>query len=190
MPKRLALLAALVAALATVAAGPAVAGARTACWQKVIHDYTDADGQITGHYSRPCLRAALKNAPEDLKDYTGILDAISALLYGNGSGSQSGGNGSGTQQSGSSGEMNPRATAAERAALAKEQARKAKEAVPHAGTKESIPESSRSIPLPLILLAGIGLAAVLAAASPPLVKRFRGRLPRLRPAPGSVRPPS
>jgi hypothetical protein len=189
MPKRLALLAALAAALSLVAAGPAVAGARTACWQKVIHDYTDADGQIDGHYSRPCLRAALKNAPEDLKDYTGILDAISALLYGNGSGSQNGGNGSGTP-SGSSGEMNPGATAAERAAVAREQARKAKEAVPHAGTRESIPDSSRTIPLPLILLGAIGLAAALAAASPPLVKRFRGRFPRLRPAPGSVRPPS
>jgi hypothetical protein len=181
MPKLLALLALLAAALSIAAASPSVARAGTPCWKKVIADYTDADGKITGDYSRPCLRAAMKNAPEDLKDYTGILDAISALLYGNG-GSQSGGNGASSGSAGNS-TMHPAETAAEKAQAAKEQAQKAKKAVPDAGTSDSVPDTSRSIPLPLILFGAIGLAAALAAASPPLIRRLRGRFPRLRPAP-------
>jgi hypothetical protein len=186
MQKPLALLAALAAALAVVAAAPSVAHAGMPCWKRVILDYTDPDGKITGHYSRPCLRKAMKNAPEDLRDYTSIIDDISALLYD--SGATQGGNG--TTGGTSNGTMNPAATASERAAAEKERARKANAAVAKAGTRGSVPDASHSIPLPLILLAAIGLAAALAAASPPLFKRFRGRFPRLRPAHGSVRPPS
>jgi hypothetical protein len=194
MPKAVSLFAALVGAVALLAvtASPAAAQAATPCWKKVIYDYTDADGVITGHYSRKCLRQAMKHAGEDLKDYTGILDAISALLYDNGS--KSGGNGTSsgsTPGSGTTGSaMNPAATAQEQQEQAKEQERKAKLAVPNAGTKGSIPDTSRTIPLPLILLGALGLAALGAATSPPLIRRFRGRFPRFRPAPGSVRPPS
>src|SRR2546423_15107883 len=108
MLKTLALLAALAAALAVFAAAPSVAEAGTPCWKKVISGYTDADGKIDGHYSRRCLRLAMKNVDEDLRDYTGILDAISALLYGNGK--PSGGNGTSSGTTGSA--MNPAATAA------------------------------------------------------------------------------
>jgi hypothetical protein len=189
MQKPTVLFAALIAALAVLAATPSVAAAGTPCWKKVDQDYS-ADGQITGHYSRTCLRQALKNTPEDLRDYSPILDEISALL--DGSGGNQGGNGDGSNPSGTGANatMHPAETAAEKAQAAKERTRKANQAVPAAGTKESIPDTSRSIPLPLLLLAAIGLAAALAAASPPLIRRFRGRFPRFGPAAGSVRPPS
>lgn len=191
MRKFLAPIVVLTAALAFVAASPSVASAGTPCWKKVIYDYTDADGVITGHYSNRCLRQARKHAGEDLKDYTGIIDAIGALLYGNDS-NPSNGNGGGTPATGGTtgSAMNPAATAQERQQQAREQERKAKAAVPDAGTKGSVPDSSRSFPLPLILLGALGASAALAAALPPLLRRFRGRFPRLRPAPGSVRPPS
>ena len=39
-----------------------------------------------------------------------------------------------------------------------------------------------------LILAGVALAALLAAASPPLIKRLRSRFPRARPAPQADRP--
>jgi hypothetical protein len=39
------------------------------------------------------------------------------------------------------------------------------------------------LPLPLLILASVALAAILAAASPPLIQRLRTRFPRTRAAP-------
>jgi hypothetical protein len=184
MAKVLALLATLAASLAVFGATPSVAAAGTPCWKKVINDYS-SDGQITGHYSNRCLREAMKKTPEDLRDYSPILDEISALL-GGGGGNQ-GGNGTGGTSAStgttSNSTMHPAETAAEKAQKAKERQQRANKAVPSAGTKESIPDTSRSIPLPLVLLGAIGAAAALATASGPLIRRYRGRFPRLRSAP-------
>ena len=165
------LLAALAAAVSLLAAGPSVAHAATPCSDRVLSDWTK-DGKIDGHYSAHCLRQAIKSVPEDLRDYSSIVDDINAALLG--------GVGTGTKNgpSGSSGNSTnkPKVSAAE----AK---RRAERAVPHAGTSDSIPSSSRSIPLPLLILAAITLAALLAVASPPLIQRLRTRFPRARPAP-------
>jgi hypothetical protein len=176
----------LVAAASILAAVPTVATAATPCWKKVIQDWSDHGGTIQGRYSPHCLRQAIKHAPEDLRDYSSVIDDISALLY-EASGPQ-GGNGTGPGPGQKS--MNDEQTAAEQAAAAKEQKRRANEAVPDAGTSHSIPRNSRSLPLPLLILGAIALAAALAAAAPPLIKRLRTRFPRLRPAAESVRPPT
>jgi hypothetical protein len=185
MPKPLAALVALVAAVTITAATAAPAGAATPCWKRVIKDWSDHGG-LTGHYSARCLNKALKNAPPDLASYTSILDDISALLSGSG-------NGSGKPPATSSemrgqnqgpGQLNPQ----QREAIARQ--KNANDAVSGAGTAGSIPDSSRSVPLPLILLGALALAAALAAASPPLFRRFGGRFPRFRPGPESVRRPS
>lgn len=180
MSKPLVLLAALAAAFSLSAASPGVAGAATPCWKKVINDWSDHGGTIAGDYSPHCLRVAIKNAPEDLRDYSSIIDDISALLYDAG-GPRGGNNGT---------NGGPNATArgngpAARAAAAKEHARRANEAVGGAGTATSIPGRSRSVPLPLLILGAIGLAGTLAAASPALVKRIRTRFagPRRAPQP-------
>jgi hypothetical protein len=168
------LLAALTAAVSLVAASTSVAHAATPCWRQVINDWTK-DGQINGQYSKSCLRQAYRHVPEDLGDYSSIKDDISAALIGSAAvknGLNKGGPG-GT----SGGEPS-----------AKEAQRVAKQAVPHAGTPQSVPNTSRTIPLPLLILAGVALAALLAAASPPLIKRLRTRFPRARPAPQADRP--
>ena len=166
---------ALAVATCVVATSPSVAHAGTPCWKRVIEDWTK-DGQINGTYSPHCLRQAIQHTPEDLRDYSSIIDDINAALLGppgpgagNGSGSPSGNTG-GT--SGQSAEQK-----------AKEAQRRAEQAVPHAGTSASIPDSSRTLPLPLLILAAVALAALLAAASPPLIQRVRARFPRGRPAP-------
>lgn len=177
MQKRL-VTAVLAALLALLAASPSVARASTPCWQRVISDWT-ADGVINGHYSPQCLRQASKNVHEDQRDYSSILDDINAALLDalapKNSTNNSSGNGPGTSAA------NGKARTAKQVAAAAK--RRAEQAVPHAGTSGSIPKSSRSLPLPLLILAGIAAAALLAAASTPLIQRIRARSPRPRPTP-------
>jgi hypothetical protein len=170
----LAALAAAVVSVLAVAASPSVAHASEPCWQRVIDDWTK-DGKIDGHYSPHCLRQAIKNTPEDLRDYSSIDDDIQAALLGHfGASSKNGPNNGGTGGTGGTGgkPLTP-AQAQHQADLA----------VPQAGTPQSIPDTTRPLPLPLLILASVALAAVLAAASPPLIHRVRARFPRTRPAP-------
>jgi hypothetical protein len=169
------LIAVLAATACFAAAAPSVVHAATPCWERVIEDWTK-DGQIKGHYSPKCLRQAYNNVPEDLADYSSIKDDINAALLGptspnsgpgSGGNSTSGTNGNGTSQPPS----------------AKEAQKRADQTVPHAGTPASIPDSSRTLPLPLLILAAVAAAALLAAASPPLIHRVRARFPRGRPTP-------
>jgi hypothetical protein len=177
----LAALAAAVVSVLAVSASPPVAHAAEPCWQRVIDDWTK-DGKLDGHYSPRCLRQAIKNTPEDLRDYSSIDDDIQAALLGHFGASagpnKGGGSGSSSSSGGGSGggSGNKQLTPAE----AQHQAELA---VPRAGTAQSIPDTSRPLPLPLIILASVALAAVLAAASPPLIQRLRARFPRTRAAP-------
>ena len=168
------LLAALAAAVSLLAASPSAAHAATPCWSRVISDWTK-DGQINGQYTPHCLRQAIKHTPEDLRDYSSIIDDINAALLG---GVGTGGAGTKNGPNGGSGNNTNKPKLS-----APEAKRRAERAVPHAGTSDSIPNSSRTIPLPLLILAAITLAALLAVASPPLIQRLRTRFPRARPAP-------
>jgi hypothetical protein len=175
----------VVATCATVlAVTPAVAHAATPCYQRVIDDWA-ADGVVNGHYSSACLRKAIKKTPEDLRDYSSIIDDINAALLGgvtlkNGTNNGNGnGSGPGPGSTGGTGTSQQQAQAAQR---------RAEQAVPHAGTKESIPNSSRSLPLPLLILGAIALAALVAAASPPLIRHYRSRSARPRATPQTNRP--
>jgi hypothetical protein len=171
------LLAGLAVAVALLAASPSVAHATTPCAQRVISDWTK-DGKIDGHYSARCLRQAYRSVPEDLGDYSSIKDDITAALVGSGPPTNGLNNGAGPDNMGSGGAI------ARKEAVAK---KRAEVAVPHAGTQESIPASSNTIPLPLLILGAVTLAALLAAASPPLIKRVRTRFPRARAAPQADR---
>ena len=174
------LIAALAAAVCLLAASPSVAHAGKPCYSRVLDDWT-ADGQIDGNYSKHCLRQAIKHTPEDLRDYSSIVDDINAALLG-GVGTKNGpSGGGGAGPGGTSNGTNQRQLSPAEAK------RRAESAVPHAGTSQSIPDSSRSVPLPLLILAAITLAALLAAASPPLIQRARTRFARPRPAPQADR---
>jgi hypothetical protein len=179
----------LLAAL-SCAAIPSVASAQP-CWKRVISDWTK-DGKIDGRYSPHCLRTAYKKTPEDLRDYSSILDDINAALIAKSSSHNPGG-GSGSGPSGgtspTNGPNSPATAAAQKRAA--EKARKAAQhAVPGAGTPSSDPGHDREIPLPLILLAAVLLGGAIAGAAPHGIKWYRRRSPRLRPSTGSVRPPA
>ena len=180
MPKPRLLLPVLIAAVSFAAGAPSAAHAGGPCWKKVIADWSQHNGVIKGHYSPHCLRQAIKNTPEDLRDYSGIIDDINAALLdtlgGGGANSGNGAGGSGNPTRGTSGSMGPTGNPNSKAAG------NGSFVLPDAGTPESAPGHDRSIPLPLLVLGSVLLAASLAAASPFLVRRFRGRFPRLRPA--------
>jgi hypothetical protein len=182
--RRRLLLAALTALLALTAASASTARAADPCWKRVLVDWSK-DGVISHQYSPRCLRQAMKHTPEDLRDYSSIIDDINAaLIDATGGGGRS--NGPNIRGGGSgNGSMGPTGNPS-----AKGRTGAGKRVVAGAGTPASAPAHSRSVPLPLILLGAVLLASALAAGSPPLVKRFRGRFPRLRPSTGSVRPPS
>ena len=187
MQSRRLVLAVLVAALGVAGAAPAATAAvakKKPCYKRVIDDWS-RDGVINGHYSARCLRKAIKKTPEDLRDYSSIVDDINAALVASGPRGKNGGGASG----GRSGSRGPGGGPAI-PGTSPESVEAAKKAVPNAGSPGSDPGHDRSLPLPLILLGAIVLAGAIAGAGPALIKRFRTRFPRLRPSPGSVRPPA
>jgi hypothetical protein len=48
------------------------------CWKKLIDDWYD--GRIDGTYSYACYRAAIKNAPEDIRQYSDLPSQLNRLL--------------------------------------------------------------------------------------------------------------
>jgi kynureninase len=69
------------AGIAVVAAASLVAAPRASaatCWQRVIDDWRD--GRIQGSYTPACLRAALRNLPEDLRVYGSAEEDITRAL--------------------------------------------------------------------------------------------------------------
>jgi hypothetical protein len=74
--KRLSVLVVAGAALMLVfGAGSALA---KPCWKKLIDDWYD--GRIDGTYSVACYRAAIKNAPEDIRQYSDLPSQLNRLL--------------------------------------------------------------------------------------------------------------
>ncbi len=59
----------------TVTAPPA--SAKPACWKQIIDDWVD-DGVIQGVYPLHCYGEATRHVPNDLQQYTGIVDDINA----------------------------------------------------------------------------------------------------------------
>ena len=156
---------ALVAGLAAAAAMPSTAAAAgKPCWEQVIDDWLD-NGTIDKQYKPACYQQALKHVPEDLRDYSNITDAISAALSGSlrggGTGNSTGGSGSG------SGGSNAGPNRTTQGVPAPSYYRRA---IDNLGTT-----SADSLPIPLLVLAGLGTALLLTAAGLAARKRFRAR---------------
>ncbi|MDX6507538.1 MAG: hypothetical protein QOG06_2182 [Gaiellaceae bacterium] len=172
-----ALLAVLTALLVAVANPSPAAAASKPCWKSVINDWLD-NGTIDQAYKPVCYQQALKHVPEDLRDYSNITDAISAALAnslrgtkpsGPTTGSGASGNGVGGGSAASAGKNRKLLAAPDRSYY--------RRAIDNLGTT-----SADSLPIPLLVLAGLGTALLLSAAGLMAHKRLRAR-PR-PPAPG------
>jgi hypothetical protein len=169
---------ALIGVLAGVAAAlvaPSTAGAATPCWKRVINQWLD-NQPISTTYKPACYQQALKHVPEDLRDYSDITDAISAALQaslrGGSDGGAGGGNnpthtGAGNAGSGSS-TNNPESK--NRSLQGVPAPSIYRKAIDNLGTTKA-----DSLPIPLLVLAGLGTALLLTAAGLAAHKRLKAR---------------
>jgi hypothetical protein len=164
---------ALLAGLVLMLALPGQAAAAKPCWERVIDDWL-ANGTITGTYKVSCYQQALKHVPEDLRDYSNITDAINAAMLATLRGTPGNGNGSdpGTGSGSNPGNPSVGSTKAEknRRLQATPERSYYRRAIDNLGTT-----SADSLPIPLLVLAGLGTALLLTAGGLAARKRINAR---------------
>ena len=144
---------------------PGTAAAKTPCWKQVLNDWSN--GRQIGVYPLHCYRDAIRNLPEDLRDYSSAADDIQAALQAqiarrtNRSIQSEGGGGNGpTGQSGSTKSTESTSAAPPRSAY--------RRAIDNLGTS-----NADSLPIPLLVLASLGGFLLLLAAGMTAMKRVR-----------------
>jgi L-aminopeptidase/D-esterase-like protein len=162
-------LAGLLAAIGLlISLGTSTASAAKPCWERVVDDWID-NGNIDATYPPACLQAALKNVPEDVRAYSDFEERVKQarqnafrdrFLQG------TGGGGTGTAPS-TSGTARPRVDK-----IQEVEPDVASAAEAEADSAGPIPKALRtgttdasSIPLPLIVLAGLALLLMAAGAA-------------------------
>jgi hypothetical protein len=160
------LLAALLAGLLLAVFSPARASAATPCWLQILSDWTN-HGSVTGTYPIHCYNEALRNMPEDVRDYSSAADDIFAARQlrlrelatqrrvqsaGPNSSNNSNGNGS-TSRSGNGTTPDPSLY---------------RRAIDNLGTS-----NADSLPIPLLVLASLGALLLITAAGAAATKRIR-----------------
>jgi hypothetical protein len=164
------LLVVLVLALAAVTvAAPSSASAAAPCWKRLLNDWYD--GRIDKAYPVKCYREAIRNLPEDVEAYSSAHDDLTRALL------------SAARQSG--GKLGPNDLVPAGAA--------GRRSVPEAGEEDSLaggvlggddgdgplgffaPSNADSIPIPLLVLAGLALLLLAAAGASFLARRIQAR---------------
>jgi hypothetical protein len=167
----LALSALLAGLVAVVAASPAAASAGTPCWQRVINQWLN-NQPISTTYKPACYNQALKNVPEDLRDYSDITDAINAALQASLRGG--GSSGPGSTPAGGNGNPSGGSSSTSQGKARTPQGVPARslyrQAIDNLGTTKA-----DSLPIPLLVLAGLGTVLLLAAAGLAAHKRLKTR---------------
>ena len=137
------------------------------CWERVIDDWVD-NGTIDKHYKTACLQAALKNVPEDLRDYSNFPDAINAALQASLRGGSGGGGGQGGGGDTGSGGPDSGPAGKNRQLQGGPSPSYYRRAIDNLGTT-----SADSVPIPLLVLAGLGGALLLTAGGLVAARRIR-----------------
>jgi len=146
------LLAAVTVGVLLAAFTAAPAAAKAPCWKQVLNDWSNS--RAIGHYPLHCYREAIRNLPEDLRDYSSAADDILAALQAEISNRdnrtpQSAGGGNGN------GKTHPSPSAYRRA-------------IDNLGTS-----NADSLPIPLIVLGALGALLLASAAGLAGTKRIR-----------------
>jgi hypothetical protein len=139
----------LTAVLFAVVSAPAQAA--KPCWERVIDDWTD-NGLIEGDYSASCIAAARRHVPEDIRTYTDIVDKLDSYRQTTGRTLQSAGR---TGNQPGTGTPTRRGNEPEPSVNGKDEG-------PISVVLGSGTTDASSIPLPLIVLAGLALALMAA----------------------------
>ena len=192
-------LAAACALLAATAPGAAAAPAATLtptsnCWLQVVNDWLRHNPEIKNLYPIPCYTQAIQklNSYPDLKQYSSAIDDIQRALLaaiheerGNGPGSgPSNTSGGGGSASFSSDNRNPPTSGGGGSAPTSSGGGGGGSQSPISNLFH--PANAQSIPLPLIVLAGLAVLLLLAGAGTWFAKRLQAR--RMTPAPAPPQP--
>ncbi len=132
--------------LTVVLLAPGHATAATPCWKQIVNDWS-ADGSIDKTYPVNCYRDALKNLPEDVRDYTSLGDDIQSALQ----------------------------AAVSSRAPARQLAGAGGRALQSRNISSLGPNNGDSIPLPLLVLAGFASLLLAAGAAGALTRRLEAR---------------
>jgi hypothetical protein len=161
---------ALTAGLALAALLTGGAAAATPCWKQVLNDWSK--GHAIGVYPLHCYRDAIRNLPEDLRDYSSAADDINAALQAQiahrenrtPQGVEPSARGNSNGKGG-----NPSATGHDPSASAY------RRAIDNLGTS-----NADAVPIPLLVLASLGAALLALAAGMTVTKRLRALRARRR----------
>lgn len=140
---------------------PGTAAAKTPCWEQVLNDWSN--NRPIGVYPLHCYRDAIRNLPEDLRDYSSAADDIQAALqaqlakYRDRPLQSLGGGGSATKKGAS---VDKKTAGPPRSVY--------RRAVDNLGTS-----NADSLPIPLLVLASIGGFLLALAAAMTTAKRIR-----------------
>lgn len=151
---------------AVLAVGTTPAQAAKPCWERVIDDWVD-NGRIDGVYSASCIAAAREHVPEDIRTYTDIIDKLDAYRQAIVRTPQStGGSGSGSGAgSGSGSNSNNKVTPSSQEPEPEPDMGPVKDEGPISSALGYKTDDASSIPLPLIVLAGLALALMAAGGA-------------------------
>jgi hypothetical protein len=156
-------------------ATPAAQAAKP-CWERVLDDWVD-NGRIDGVYSAGCLEAARKHVPEDIRAYSDFEDRIDdALQTRSIAGVRGGGDdttppktSTGSNESSKSGpEPQPKADTSSGP----------RDEGPISAVLSTGTNDANSIPLPLIVLAGLALLLMAAGATGLVARKVQARRSR------------
>ena len=158
LPVRIIGLALLLALALLIGAKPAAA--KTPCWKQVVNDWVE-DSRIDRTYPRQCYSDALKNVPNDVKDYSSFEEDIQSALQRVSRLRSLSGTGGGSSQ---------RPARLGTADEAKPRPEYFKQAFDRLGPREA-----DSMPIPLMILAGMALLLVAAGGGGLITRRLRAR---------------
>jgi len=178
-------IAAFVAVLAV--AGPA--GAAKSCGRAVIDDWYE-DGRVDGTYALHCYDDAIDNLPRDVRDYSSAKEDIQRALQarqrgddappartdptpgGGSSGSAGGGTGGGSGTPGA--ETLPTDTTG---ANSGDEGSGGSGSGGGEASGPTDPDSASSVPIPLLILAGLALLLIACGSAGYLIRRLQARRP-------------
>jgi hypothetical protein len=136
--------------------GATAASAKTPCWRQIQNDWVD-NRSIATNYPLHCYREAIAHVPEDLRQYSSIEEDILAAR----------------QLAASGRTLQSRQTPPQPNSTA--QQNDPDQTLFTKGFDKLGPDNADSIPLPLLILAGLSLLLIAAGAAGLVSRRLRAR---------------
>jgi hypothetical protein len=163
--------------LATLAFGAGSASAKAPCWKTLLNDWYD--GRIDGTYPVSCYTAAINHLPEDLQDYSQARSDLSRALEN-----------AILALGGNSDEPPPPDTMVPPQGGSSSTAHKEDKGFFSRVANALGPGNATSIPLPLLILASVGLLLIAAAGASVAARKIQARRAQTQPATVPPHPPN